>query len=254
VASDGSDHFLVAWAGFVGVATGFDLFAQRYAAGQPLPIPAAPFVSPLWSDRISVSWPTLSGYSLSYYEIYLNGVTPPSPPTATVTNGNSWIAEGLTEHSTNYFRIAYVFAGGARSQLSAAASAVTWKQDRTGKDGLPDGLPDDWQALYWGIKASQWPAGNVDSDGDGVSNAREFQAGTNPLDPNSVLKMWFTWSRFGRLFNWTTQTGFIYQVQVSTDLVEWTDFGAPRFAAGPTDSVTFGGDQLAEYYRVIRIR
>jgi hypothetical protein len=256
VVSDGSSRLVVAWASFVGTATGFDLFAQRYAAGQPLPIPAAPFVSPLWSDRISVTWPTLAGYAVSYYEVYMNGVIPPAPPTAIVADGNKWIAEGLPEHSTNSFQLAYLFLGGARSQLSPAASAVTWKQDRTGKDGLPDGLPDDWQAMYWGVKASGWPAGSVDSDGDGVSNAREFQAGTNPLDPNSVLRMWFTWSRSIRLFlfNWNTQPGFVYQVQVSTDLIDWTNFGNARFAAGSTDSVTFTSNQVAEYYRVIRVR
>jgi len=253
VASDGSSQFIVSWSSFKGVNSGFDLFARRYSAGAPLPTPAAPFVSALWSDRISVSWPTLAGYALDHYEVYMNGAAPPSPPTATVANANIWIAEGLPEHSTNSFRLAYVFPGNVRSPLSPPATAVTYKQDRTGRDGFPDGLPDDWQQQYWGVKASEWPAGNIDSDGDGVSNAKEFQAGTDPTDPNSVLKFWFTWSRFGRLFHWNTQPGFVYQVRVSTNLTDWDDFGSPRFAAGTNDSVIISGDQLAEYYRVIRV-
>ena len=71
-----------------------------------------------------------------------------------------------------------------------------------------------------------WAAGNVDSDGDGATNAKEFLAGTNPLDPNSVLKMRFTWNRFGRILNWNTQPGLVYQVQVSTDLVNWSSLSA----------------------------
>ena len=174
--------------------------------------------------------------------------------TGTVYGGNSWIANGLLAKSTHTFRLAYVLQSGSRSDLSRPSSGTTWGEDRTGPDGVPDGLPDDWQGQYWGVKAALWPAGNVDSDGDGVSNAREFLAGTNPLDPNSVLKMRFTWNRFGRLLNWNTQPGFVYQVQVSNDLADWTNFGSARFAAGTTDSVAVSGSRQAEYFRVLRVR
>jgi hypothetical protein len=99
-----------------------------------------------------------------------------------------------------------------------------------------------------------WARANVDSDGDGVSNIREFLAGTNPTNAVSVLKTWITWNRFGRVFNWNTEPGFIYQVQSSTDLGNWTDFGASRFAAGTSDSVGIVGTRQAEYFRVVRIR
>jgi hypothetical protein len=124
----------------------------------------------------------------------------------------------------------------------------------TGAEALPDGLPDDWQMMYRGTKPGFWPAPNVDSDGDGVSNIREFLAGTDPMNANSVLRMWFTWNRFGRRLNWNTVSGFIYQVQSSSDLANWNNYGAPRFSAGTTDSTSVSGSAGVEYYRVLRVR
>jgi len=252
-ASDGASRLLTCWAGFVSATNGFDLFGQRYAAGEPLPTPAGPFVAALRSSQLSVTWPPLTGYPLSYYEVYMDGAVPPNP-TATVTNENVWVRSGLLAASTHSFRLGYVFSGGVRSQLSPSSSATTWGEDLDGLAGTPDGLPDDWQALYWGPKPDGWPGASEDSDHDGVSNYREFLAGTNPRDANSVLKMWLTRDRFGRRLNWNTQAGFVYQVQVSTDLASWSPFGGPRFAPGVADSTPISSGLSAEYYRVLRLR
>jgi len=182
----------------------------------------------------------------------MDGATAPNP-TATVTNGNYWVAGGLSPSTSYSFRLAYVVSDN-RSALSASASAKTWGADLSGRDGVPDGLPDDWQALYWGVKAALWPSPSEDSDGDGVSNIKEFLAGTNPMDRNSVLRMWFTSTPFGRRLNWNTTRGLIYQVQVSNDLNGWSNLGEPRLAAGTTDSMAVSGSQRAEYYRLLRIR
>ncbi len=46
------------------------------------------------------------------------------------------------------------------------------------RDDDNDGLPDDYEALH-GISDP-----DADADGDGKTNLQEYQAGTNPLDPN----------------------------------------------------------------------
>ena len=53
--------------------------------------------------------------------------------------------------------------------------------------------------------------------------------------------------------SWNTQPGVTYQVQVTTNLTTWSNFGAPRFAAGTKDSIYVGGSP-AGYYRVMLMR
>jgi len=248
ISSDGVDRFLVAWASFVGQSS-FDILAQRFASGQPLPRPGAPFVAALSASKLVVSWPELLGFPLNGYELYMDDAAPPAPPTAFVTNNTMWTRSGLGPASTHTFRLAYII-GSQRSALSDPGSAATW-----GEDENVDGLPDDWQARYWGPKPEDWPALSSDSDGDGASNASEYLAGTDPTDPLSCLKTWITRSVQGRRLNWTTEPGFIYQVQSSSGFGgSWTNLGSQRFAAGDTDSISLAGTGVAAFYRIIRVR
>lgn len=66
-------------------------------------------------------------------------------------------------------------------QFSQATGTLTFLGARPDTDA--DGLPDDWELLYFG-DISATPAG--DPDGDGLSNLAEFEAGTNPTTPTSL--------------------------------------------------------------------
>jgi hypothetical protein len=243
VASDGGNRFLVVWSSFG--STSFDLYGQRFAAGQGVPQPFAPWVTSLSQSDLLVSWPELSGYSVAGYEVYKDGATSPS----ITTSANYWKAPGLAPASIHTFRIAYRMVGGQRSNLSAPATGATW-----GADENADGLPDDWQQRYWpDLNALTYPHANVDSDGDGVSNYLELLAGTDPTDPQSVLKVRMEPSPEGAILSWSTQPGSIYQLQVTTDFKTWSNFGSARFAAGLTDSLVVGGAQGAANYRVVRV-
>jgi hypothetical protein len=46
-----------------------------------------------------------------------------------------------------------------------------------------------WQVTYWGSTNVPTAAPGFDADGDRMSNWDEFRAGTNPTDPNSVLRL-----------------------------------------------------------------
>lgn len=245
VASDGNGRFLAVWTGFVGGTASFELQAQRYAEDiQPLPPPAAPFVTVLSSNSVSVTWPWLAGFDVARYEVYVDGVA-----TATaVTTNDWWTMGGLSPGSTHSYRLAYVLTDGRRSPLSDATSAQTYSASATW-----GGIPQEWMSGYFGADLLAWPSPTVDSDGDGASNRDEFLAGTNPLDPSSALRVRLEKTAQGVFLNWNTRPGLIYQVENSADLQSWSNLGGRRFAAETVDSMYLGLGESG-YYRVIRVR
>ncbi len=62
----------------------------------------------------------------------------------------------------------------------------------TGSDTDNDGIPDSWMTQHFGHNtglASDQSRAQDDADGDGSSNLQEYLAGTDPLDPQSCLKL-----------------------------------------------------------------
>jgi hypothetical protein len=246
LAGNGAHDFLAVWSSFVGGENSFDLFAQRYSSTpeQVLAAPAAPYVSALSQTRLSVTWPELAGYEGVTYELYVGQNASP----VTLSNNSATIT-ALQPDSSYSFRLAYVLADGKRSGLSESATGKTWAEDLN-----YDGLPDDWQARYWGPDPSKWPPAEVDSDGDGATNLQELLAGTDPTDRSSVLRIRMESSDQGWRLEWTAQPGSIYQVQVRAESGSWTSIGTPRFAAGTVDSILLSGDGAVALYRVIKVR
>jgi hypothetical protein len=241
VAADGYGKIYCVWSSFY-EGTSLDLVARRYSALRPVPQPAAPLVFAVDSTTLSVNWPSLSGFDVASYEVYVDGAAEP-----VVVSANLALVGGFAPGTTHSFRLAYVLADGRRSVLSGAATGTTWGVDTNG-----DGIPDDWQQLYWGKEG--WPAADSDSDGDGASDYSEFMAGTNPLDADSVLRSRLVAAGGQFWVQWNTQPGLVYQVQSSENLRDWLDYGPPRFAVGSIDSVLTDGTARSNYYRVVRIR
>jgi hypothetical protein len=52
-------------------------------------------------------------------------------------------------------------------------------------DSDTDGLPNDWEVVYFGTTTTA--VAEEDFDGDGFTNAQELAAGTNPTNPSSAL-------------------------------------------------------------------
>lgn len=243
MAADNAGRLLVVWASYTGVASGTDLYAQRYASGQPVPVPGAPSVNALSQSRLAVSWAELAGYDLQHYALYVNGSTD-----ALTTTNQLLVISNLVAGSTHSFRLEYVLRDGRRSPLSSVGSGQTW-----GEDANFDGLPDDWQARFWGMNPLAWPSASADSDGDGATNLQEFLAGTNPLSGVSSLRLDLQRTAQGLWLNWKTEPGFVYQVQISTNATTWQNVGPARFAPGSADAISVGGGDL-RLYRIIRMR
>ena len=266
VASDGASQFVVTWTSYTGSPYGFDLFAQRYInvnMASNLPAMAAPFVwapftlsNGVYQPQLWVAWPLLPGISVSNYEVYADGVT--NSPMALVSGvTNQWLmtaAYGLLTNSTHSFQTAYLTMGGRQSPLSPATAGSTWLGKNWG------GIPYEWMAAYFGgtnvvngvlvYHTNFWPSASAPVASGGPTLLQVFLTGGNPFDSSTWLQQSLTQTQQGLFLIWNTQPGHTYQVLTKPSLTAaWINLGAPRFAAGTSDSIYVGGSP-AGYYLV----
>ena len=260
VASDGVSQFITVWTSYIGSPDGFDLFAQRYvnvsAILQPMPAPFvyAPFTlsGGVYQPQLQVSWSPLLGISVSNYEVYVDGAATP----AGIVTSNQWTmtaANGLTVNSTHSFRVDYVTTDGRIAPISPSASGTTWS-------GLNwSGIPYEWMVAFYGgyvngvYYTNNWPVPGAILGSGGMTLSSVFLSGGNPLDSSTWLHQMLKQTPQGMFLVWNTQPGLTYQVQVTSNMTTWNNLGAPRFAAGATDSIYVGGG-AAGYYRVTLLR
>jgi hypothetical protein len=255
VAADGGNQFAVVWTSFMGSPNNFDLFAQRFidvsAVLQPMSAPFvyAPFTlsNNVYQPQLAISWPPLLGIAVSNYAVYVDGSAAP----AALLTSNCWImtaADNLTASSTHSFQVGYVRVDGQVSPPSDATMGTTWSGANY------HGIPFEWIEAYYGQNFSDWPADvNAALVPGGPSLMKVFMSGGNPLDSGTWLRTALVKTQQGMFLNWNTQAGFTYQVQVTTNMVSWSNLGAPRFAAGASDSIYVGTGSSA-YYRVYLVR
>jgi hypothetical protein len=261
VASDGVGRFLAVWTGYTDGTYGLDLFAQRFLSSQqplaPLPAPFvyAPFTlsNGVYQPQLQVSWPPVTGLSVSNYQVFVDGSASP----ATFTTSNAWImaaANGLAASSTHSFIVKYLTTDGRLSPSSPSATGTTWSGLNWG------GIPYEWMAQFFGgyyggtYHTSFWPSPNLLLASGGPTLLQVFLSGGNPLDSSTWLRTALSNTAQGLYLSWNTQPGFTYQVQAATTLGgAWSNLGAPRFAAGTSDSI-FVGHSSAGYYRVLLLR
>ena len=167
------------------------------------------------------------------------------------TLSNIWLmtaANGLTASSTHSFQVDYLTTAGTRSPLSQATNGSTWS------GASYYGIPVEWMEQYYGLDISSWPANvNAPLAPGGASLYQVFLSGGSPLAPDTWLKTVLTRTDQGMFLSWNTQPGLTYQVQVTANFGSWSNLGAPRFAAGNSDSIFVGGG-AAGYYRVMLLR
>jgi hypothetical protein len=245
---DVDGNITAVWSSYVGGSASFDLIGQRFGkiGSEPteeLPVPVTPFVFGLGFNEISVSWPKIEGFDVSHYEVFLG-----QSSEGIETTDNYLIISDLSIASSYEVQIRYVSSGGTKSAKSSKGIGKTWDNDSNG-----DGLPDTFQQTYWGYNEARWGNAIEDSDNDGSSNLEELLAGTNPLSKQSYLGV--SLEKFdGTIWVvWEANPGAIYQVQHTGDLVNWENFGGPRFAHNGIVRVALDAEEAQQIYRVIRL-
>jgi hypothetical protein len=222
VTSYGNDRFLVLWASFTGLASTYDLMAQRFVAAQPPPAPAAPSIAPASPESLLVTWPDISDASLENYGLFVDGAVNP-----VIVSSNSWLASGFAPSSTHSFRLAYWLAGQGRSALSEPASGTTLAADVSTNETTTVKVQNNLEAVTLGSSVSAGVAAphlNITTTDKGVT------------------------------LSWSTEAGRVYQVQMSTNLSSWQDVGMPQTAYGPEDYRVVGSANGPRFYRVVRTR
>jgi hypothetical protein len=118
-----------------------------------------------------------------------------------------------------------------------------------------DGMPDEWEDAN-GLDSGNPADALADLDGDGQNSRAEYHAGTDPNDPNSVLRIFSVGRDAGGspMVQWYSVSGKSYRVVYSPDLSNWFSFGSlgDVFATSGTSQFVDPSSVPAagRYYRV----
>ena len=101
-----------------------------------------------------------------------------------------------------------------------------------------DGFDDRFQRRYFVTPFAADAAPSLDPDHDGYNNYAEYIAGSNPLDPNSVLRIEsIRWDLNGATIRWRSAADKRYQVssRISANSAHgWQNVGGPVTSTGDT--------------------
>jgi hypothetical protein len=113
-----------------------------------------------------------------------------------------------------------------------------------------DGLPNEWEQLYFSSPTGA--IANIDTDGDGAGNLEEYISGHNPTNPASVFAISSVTGSVPFIVTWNSIEGRLYNVEWSTNLVDGVFTNISGDLPYPAGSYTDSVERLppANFYRV----
>ena len=121
-------------------------------------------------------------------------------------------------------------------------------------DANKNGISDLWESAYFSRILGDDAAPEIDSDGDGFSNHSEFQAGTDPKDPASSLRLNLPSGGVNAPIrvSWPSEARREYLLEISDDLQRWTVASDARIGTGGlmTNTIPALLGQGRYYFRV----
>jgi hypothetical protein len=173
---------------------GITLLAEKSGGTNPLYANASQSGGIAWADSSSVTC-NLAGYSRYTLRSVPAGSVDQS---ATVPNNTTITTPSMAGNAT----FGYWALDGVRQQdaWGVALPQVTFTVQNTNRECVAylfpgdtdgDGIPDGYEQYYFGTLANN---ATSDPDGDGVTLAQEYSAGTNPLYANSSQAGGVSWA------------------------------------------------------------
>ncbi|HAB16482.1 MAG TPA: hypothetical protein DCE44_08535, partial [Verrucomicrobiales bacterium] len=180
----------------------------------------------------------------------------------TLTGPTTVVGEGLLlrtnvppgEYIVTWQPVPHYVTPVAQTNTLTANASVTLTGRYTFPDVNANNISDAWESQYFGSVNPNF-TGAGDTDRDGVTDAAEWQAGTDPNLATSRLRLESpTILSDGRLrFQWETVAGRQYQFETSNDLEEWVPADAAVRATGAPLIVTLPllDPRIPFFFRVV---
>ena len=147
-------------------------------------------------------------------------------------------------------------------ELSGTGVTLATTTIASGIDTDEDGIPDAWERLYAGNLTTL--GRSTDHDGDGILDAEEYAADTNPLDPSDRLRITLLVPPRQLVANgpfltdlgWTSKPSRTYSVETNPDLVSLWDTPVSDIipSAGTATTLRFTDIQAGKRFYRVRVQ
>jgi hypothetical protein len=241
--------YTVAWSQrAIEPANGWDIYTRTFAAdGTPLAEAArlntfqagdqaGPEMAALGSNQLVV-WTSMGqdGWREGVFGRLLSGgVAVGDEMRVNITTRHSQRQPAIAAHNGEFFTVWSSFAGVAKGMELLAQRYIS-------SGGLAGGSSGS---------SSSEAVGN----GDGSPVPPPLPQDSASGSGSAALRVSLQGSPDKLNLSWNTVAGAAYQVQASTNLTVWTDFGVERIGSGGADSIKFPSADGASFYRVKRVR